>query len=297
MNSLFKILVTGLLGATMVMSPTFVLAQEANTTPVVVEDDVVLTHDRFESFNRGAFQFNDGWDQAVFKPIAKGYQKVVPAGSRGCVHGFFENLGVPYTAVNNILQGKIKAAGQDVCRFVVNTTIGVGGCFDVASKWNIPKHDEDFGQTLGKWGVPPGPFVMLPLLGPSTLRDALAKPIDFVADPIGYVQVIKVKNSLRGLKMVDTRTTLLETLDFVDDVAIDRYSMMRDAWLQKRAADVRDEDYAPDEAPISSSDNTADLAVATPDKAPQVDVVSTTELVPLNAKAPEVGNTILPAGK
>ena len=224
---------------------------DASANPSVV-DEVVLTRDRFESFNRGAFQFNDGWDQVMFKPIAKGYQKIVPAGSRGCVHGFFENLSVPYTALNNVLQGKFKAAGQDVCRFVVNTTVGVGGCIDMASKWRIPKHEEDFGQTLGKWGVPSGPFVMLPGLGPSTLRDALAKPIDFIADPIGYVKAIKIRNSLRGLKLVDTRTSLLETLEFVDDVAFDRYSMTRDAWLQKREADVRDEDYAPDEAPLGS---------------------------------------------
>lgn len=242
-----------LLGFSLMWALSNVQAQGVEVTqqPVVV-DDVVLTHDRFEAFNRGAFQFNDGWDQVLFKPIAKGYQKVVPANLRGCVHGFFENLRVPYTALNNILQGKLKSAGQDMCRFVVNTTVGVGGCIDMASKWHIPKHEEDFGQTLGKWGVPAGPFVMLPALGPSTLRDALAKPIDFIADPIGYVQAIKVRNSLRGLDVVDKRTSLLETLEFVDDVAIDRYSMTRDAWLQKREADVRDEDYAPDEVPLSS---------------------------------------------
>lgn len=297
MSSLFKILAVGSIGVTLFTNPTFALAQENSAVPVVIQDDVVITNDRFESFNRGAFEFNDGWDQAVFKPIAKGYKKVVPAGSRGCVHGFFENLSVPYTAVNNVLQGKIKAAGQDLCRFVVNSTVGVGGCFDIASKWNIPKHDEDFGQTLGKWGVPPGPFVMLPLMGPSTLRDALAKPIDFVGDPIGYVKVIKVKNSLRGLKVVDTRTTLLETLDFVDDVAIDRYSMMRDAWMQKRAADVRDEDYAPDEAPISSTpEATAPTGVAS-EKVSQLEVVLPTIPSPDNAKIPNIDNTIVPVGK
>ncbi len=245
-----------LLGLSLILTFASAHAQSTDAlvnSPVVV-DDVVLTRDRFEAFNRGAFQFNDGWDQIMFKPIAKGYQKIVPAGSRGCVHGFFENLSVPYTALNNVLQGKFKAAGQDVCRFVVNTTVGVGGCIDMASKWHIPKHEEDFGQTLGKWGVPSGPFVMLPGLGPSTLRDALTKPIDFIADPIGYVRAIKIRNSLRGLKLVDTRTSLLETLEFVDDVAFDRYSMTRDAWLQKREADVRDEDYAPDEAPLTSEE-------------------------------------------
>lgn len=281
MNTLMKGCLQGVLLTLMLGS-----AHAQNTdlsvgSPAV--DDVVLTRDRFEAFNRGAFQFNDGWDQVMFKPIAKGYQKIVPAGSRGCVHGFFENLSVPYTALNNVLQGKFKAAGQDMCRFVVNTTVGVGGCIDVASKWHIPKHEEDFGQTLGKWGVPSGPFVMLPALGPSTLRDALAKPIDFLADPMGYVRAIKVRNSLRGLKLVDTRTSLLETLEFVDDVAFDRYSMTRDAWLQKREADVRDEDYAPEEAPLSSE--TAPVESATHNElvkaSPVVSVVENAIVDPL----------------
>ena len=262
-----------LLGLSLIL--TFASAHAQSTDALVnspVVDDVVLTRDRFEAFNRGAFQFNDGWDQIMFKPIAKGYQKIVPAGSRGCVHGFFENLSVPYTALNNVLQGKFKAAGQDVCRFVVNTTVGVGGCIDMASKWHIPKHEEDFGQTLGKWGVPSGPFVMLPGLGPSTLRDALTKPIDFIADPIGYVRAIKIRNSLRGLKLVDTRTSLLETLEFVDDVAFDRYSMTRDAWLQKREADVRDEDYAPDEAPLTSEEAISAEPVAR--KEPEINTAS-----------------------
>jgi phospholipid-binding lipoprotein MlaA len=268
----------------------------AQTAPTNMSqtDDVVLTKDPFENFNRGAFQFNDGWDQVLFKPIAKTYQKVVPASGRGCVHGFFDNLGVPYTAVNNILQGKFKAAGQDICRFVVNTTVGVGGCFDVASKIGLPKHDEDFGQTLGKWGVPSGPFVMLPGLGPSTLRDALAKPVDFLADPIGYIQVIKLRNSLRGLKMVDTRTQLLETLEFVDDVALDRYTLMRDAWLQRREAQVRDEDYEPDVAPLSDAVTPAAPAPEAAAQAVEVNApVQAQPLEPLVEKAPELASAVI----
>lgn len=270
MNTIMRQCLLGL-SLTLTFASAHAQSTDAQVNSPVV-DDVVLTHDRFEAFNRGAFQFNDGWDQILFKPIAKGYQKIVPAGSRGCVHGFFENLSVPYTALNNVLQGKFKAAGQDVCRFVVNTTVGVGGCIDMASKWHIPKHEEDFGQTLGKWGVPSGPFVMLPGLGPSTLRDALTKPIDFIADPIGYVRAIKIRNSLRGLKLVDTRTSLLETLEFVDDVAFDRYSMTRDAWLQKREADVRDEDYAPDEAPLTSEEAISAEPVA--HKEPEINAAS-----------------------
>ena len=219
----------------------------------VVSDAVVLTSDPLEKFNRGSYKFNDVFDKALFRPVAKAYQKIVPTEGRGCIHGIFENLNVPYTAVNNVLQGKFKAAGQDICRFVVNSTIGLGGCIDVASKIGIPKHDEDFGQTLGVWGVPAGPFVMLPGLGPSTVRDALAKPVDFMADPIGYIKIIKARNISRGLRFVDTRTALLDTLDFADDVAFDKYALLRDAWLQNRESKVRDEDYEPEGKPLEAA--------------------------------------------
>lgn len=217
-----------------------------------VSDAVALTPDPLEKFNRASYGFNEAFDNVLLRPAAKAYQKVVPTGGRGCIHGIFENLSVPYTAVNNLLQGKFKAAGQDICRFVINSTVGLGGCFDVASQLDIPKHDEDFGQTLGVWGVPAGPFVMIPGLGPSTVRDALAKPIDMLADPIGYIQLIKVRNISRGLRLIDTRTTLLDTLDFADDVAFDKYALLRDVWLQNRESNVRDEDYEPEGKPLEA---------------------------------------------
>jgi phospholipid-binding lipoprotein MlaA len=253
--------------------------QNVATTMAVtpITDDVVLTKDRFENFNRGAYQFNDGWDQVAFRPIAKAYQKIVPEDPRGCVHGIFENLSMPYTALNNILQGKFKAAGQDLCRFVVNSTIGLGGCIDVASKWNIPKHDEDFGQTLGVWGVPSGPFIMLPGLGPSTVRDALAKAVDSLADPIGYIQAIKVRNSVRGLRFVDARTKLLDTMDFANDVAFDKYALLRDAWMQRREAQVRDEDYEPDVAPLANGEAAKTAMSNAP---PPVEVVAPVDTTP-----------------
>lgn len=154
----------------------------------------------------------------------------------------FDNLSTPYTAVNNILQGKVKSAGQDMGRVIVNSVLGIGGCFDVATKFGIPKHEEDFGQTLGVWGVPSGRFVMLPALGPSTMRDALAKPVDMLANPIGYITNIRLRNSLTGSKLVDTRANLLEVTDRLDESALDKYTMVRDAWAQRRAAQVRDED-------------------------------------------------------
>ncbi|MGL4768013.1 MAG: MlaA family lipoprotein [Formosimonas sp.] len=229
------------------------LAQAQTETVMAPEPALLATPDPLEKFNRDAFQMNEAYDEALFRPVAKAYQRVLPTKVRGCVHGVLGNLNEPYTAFNNVLQGKFKAAGQDMCRFIINSTVGLAGCVDVASKLGLPKHHEDFGQTLGKWGVPAGSFVMLPLLGPSSVRDALAKPIDLLADPIGYIKLIKLRNVARGVKLVDTRAELLGVTDLADDVAVDKYTLMRDAWLQSREAQVRDEDYEPEGQPLESA--------------------------------------------
>ena len=198
--------------------------------------------DPYERMNRNVYAFNDAVDKAAVKPVAKGYQKIVPKGLRLCASNMFSNLGEPYTAANNLLQGKPKSMLQDIGRLLLNSTLGIGGCIDVASAWGIPKHQEDFGQTLAVWGVPSGPYVVLPVLGPSTVRDALSKPVDFLANPIGYVTNVPLRNSLQGYKMLDTRTNLLEASDVVDQSALDPYVMVRDAWLQRRLAQIKDND-------------------------------------------------------
>lgn len=208
--------------------------------------------DPYEQTNRAVYALNDAVDKAAVKPLAKGYQKIIPKGPRLCASNIFSNLNEPYTAVNNLLQGKPKAMLQDIGRLLLNSTLGIGGCIDVASQWGIPKHQEDFGQTLAVWGVPSGPYVVLPVLGPSTVRDALSRPVDFLANPIGYVSHVPLRNSLQGYKMLDTRTNLLEVTDVVDQSALDPYVMTRDAWLQRRLAQIQDEDggYTPaDEKP------------------------------------------------
>ena len=215
---------------------------ELTTTETTDNVDADLAADPSEGINRKIFAVNETVDKAVIKPVAKGYKRVVPTGIRRCVSNMFDNLSTPYTAVNNVLQGKVKSAGQDIGRVLVNSVLGLGGCFDVATKFGIPKHDEDFGQTLAVWGVGSGRFVMLPGFGPSTVRDALAKPVDILANPIGYITNIRLRNSLTGYKFVDTRTNLLEVTDTLDESALDKYSMVRDAWLQRRAAQIRDED-------------------------------------------------------
>lgn len=205
-------------------------------------DEVDEFADPYERTNRKIYTFNDTVDKAAVKPLAKGYQKIIPEGPRLCASNMFSNLGEPYTAVNNLLQGKPKAMFQDIGRLLINSTLGIGGCVDVASQWGIPKHHEDFGQTLAVWGVPSGPYVVLPVLGPSTVRDALSKPVDFLANPIGYITHVPLRNSLQGYKMLNTRSNLLEATDTLEESALDPYVMVRDAWLQRRLAQIKDED-------------------------------------------------------
>lgn len=256
------------------------LAQAQETQSVQPSaDGVVLTvandesevYDPFEKFNRAMYDSNTVIDKYTLGPVSRGYSKVVPKPIQSCVTNVFQNLSVPYTAVNNLLQGKFKAAGQDVCRFVINSTVGLGGCIDVASKAKIPKHNEDFGQTLGKWGVKPGAYVMLPLLGPSNIRDTLAMPVDFFANPLGYKKFIKIRNYTTLLKVVDTRVQLQGTLDLIDEVALDKYTFMRDAWSQKREADVRDvDDFEGFDKPTSISIGDAQVITEVTIQAPTV---------------------------
>ena len=215
-------------------------AEPADATEPV--EEVEEFADPYERVNRNVYALNETVDKAAVKPLARAYQKVVPKGPRLCVSNMFSNLGEPYTAVNNLLQGKPKAMFQDIGRLLINSTLGIGGCIDVASQWGIPKHREDFGQTLAVWGVPSGPYVVLPVLGPSTVRDALSKPVDFLANPVGYITNVPLRNSLQGYKILDTRTNLLETTDTLEQSALDPYVMARDAWMQRRLAQIKDED-------------------------------------------------------
>lgn len=196
--------------------------------------------DPFESFNRSVFAFNDAVDQAVLKPVAKGYEAVVPRPARDMVGNFFGNLADLWTAANQLLQGKPAEAFSDLSRFVVNTTFGFGGIADVASEMGFEKHDEDFGQTLGWWGVPAGPYLVLPFLGPSTLRDA---PARFVDPSLAYNREfpdVGAHNSLYVLDLLRTRASLLKAEKILDEAALDRYTFMRDAWLQRRRHHVFD---------------------------------------------------------
>jgi phospholipid-binding lipoprotein MlaA len=196
--------------------------------------------DPYENLNRKVFVVNQVFDQVLLKPVAKGYSNYAPDFIQTTIGNFFGNLADVWTAVNNFLQGKPREGIQDTGRVAVNTVFGVAGLADVATKLGLPKHQEDFGQTLGVWGVKPGPYVMLPLFGPSTMRDALAKPLDLYADPLNLSTSADVEYSLRAMRLVDDRARLLPTTDMIEKVALDPYQFVRDAHFQQREARVND---------------------------------------------------------
>ena len=190
--------------------------------------------DPLESMNRGIFSFNEGLDNAVLKPVATAYQTVTPRVARQGVTNFFDNLGDAWSFVNNALQGQGEGAYNSMVRFTVNSVLGIGGLFDIASEAGILRHKQDFGQTLGRWGVPTGPYLVLPFWGPSTLRDASGQIVDAYGYPANNIDNIRLRNSLYGLRVVNTRADLLKAGDMLDSVALDKYSLMRDVYLRSR---------------------------------------------------------------
>lgn len=190
--------------------------------------------DPWESFNRGVFSFNDAADKALFKPVATVYRNVTPSLVRAGVSNFFGNLDDAWSFVNSLLQLKMTAAVNNFMRFNVNTVMGIGGIFDVATEMRIERSREDFGQTLGRWGVAPGPYVVLPIFGPSTLRDTVALPVDFKGDIAANLNNVAARNSLKVLDQLETRAGLLSFSNSLDEVALDKYSFTRDAFLQRR---------------------------------------------------------------
>jgi phospholipid-binding lipoprotein MlaA len=195
--------------------------------------------DRFERANRAIHGFNDALDRGVAKPVAKAYVKITPAPVRTGFSNFFRNLASPTVIANNLLQLKVKEFATETARLVVNTTLGIGGLFDPATQFGLPAGNEDFGQTLGRWGVPAGPYVVLPILGPSSVRDTFGFAADQFTDPKNYVKDDYTAWGLTGMSLVDTRAELLATENVLDQ-ANDPYSFMRNAYLQRREYLVKD---------------------------------------------------------
>jgi phospholipid-binding lipoprotein MlaA len=205
--------------------------------------------DPLEGFNRGTFAFNEGVDKVVLKPVATLYRDAVPPLVRTGVSNFFGNLGDAWSAANALLQFHLQDAEEDFARFHLNTMFGLFGIFDIASDANIERHREDFGQTLGRWGLPSGPYLVLPLLGPSTLRDTVALPVDWRYDLISSVRPYDVRAVTYGVRAVDVRSNLLRVSGVLDEAALDKYSFTRDAYLQRRRAEIFDHDEDDHEVP------------------------------------------------
>jgi phospholipid-binding lipoprotein MlaA len=202
--------------------------------------------DPWEPLNRTIFGVNTAIDNVTLKPIAKGYQAIIPSPVRTGVSNFYSNLATPGSVVNNFLQGKPKRGLSELTRFVFNSTMGLGGILDVATAAGLETYSEDFGQTAAVWGVPSGPYVMLPLIGPSTLRDALLFPIDAIT-PLYYYDNTSVRDKLQVLRIINLRSRLLVTEKFLED-SKDRYITLRESYLQNREYVIYDGNPPEDDA-------------------------------------------------
>lgn len=215
--------------------------------------------DPLEPWNRGVYKFNDAVDRAVLKPVAVAYQESTPELLRKGIGNFFANLEDAWTTLNGLFQLKGQVAAESFTRFWVNTFMGLGGVLDVATEMQIERHSEDFGQTLGYWGVGPGPYIMLPLLGPSTLRDTAALPVDWRGDLVLQTDDVPTRNTAVAVRAVHQRARLLKQEGVLEGAALDKYTFLRDAYLQHRRNDVYDGD--PPEEPMIDDIEPADEPV------------------------------------
>lgn len=197
-------------------------------------------NDPFEGFNRAMFTFNDTVDRAALKPAAQAYEAVLPSFVQTGIGNFFGNIGDLWTAVNQLLQGNGANGASDIMRVAINTTFGLGGLLDIGSEARLPKHKADFGQTLGVWGVASGPYVVLPVFGPSTLRDTAAFPVDSYGDLWRYKRPVNWRNVGYVVRVIDRRAQLLNAGNLLDDAALDKYQFVRDAYMQRRLSQIED---------------------------------------------------------
>lgn len=198
--------------------------------PALAED----VRDPYEGFNRAVFAFNEGLDKALIKPLARGYVTVLPAPVRTGIGNVYSNVGDVFIAVNNVLQGKPADAVGDTARFVFNSTMGLFGLIDIASAMGLEKHNEDFGQTLGRWGVGPGPYLVLPVYGPRDVRDGVGLAVEVAADPVGRIAHVPTRNTAMAIRLINDRAELLPADEIIEEAALDKYAYLRDAYLQRR---------------------------------------------------------------
>jgi phospholipid-binding lipoprotein MlaA len=238
--------------------------------------------DPIEGFNRAVFAFNEGLDSAIIKPVAIGYDAVLPSPIRTGVTNFFGNIDDLFIGVNNLLQGKVPEALSDWGRVVINTTVGLLGVIDFASDAGLEKHTEDFGQTFGRWGVGDGAYVVVPVFGPRTARDTVGLVLDVAVDPVAQHRPIAPRNAAIALRLVDDRANLLPADKVIEEAALDKYSYMRDAYLQRRRNLIYDGN--PPREPAANAEEadrpaTAEAGVIEPraEAAPEAVVVAHTE--------------------
>ena len=196
--------------------------------------------DPIEGFNRAMFSFNEGLDTVIIKPVAQGYDTALPTPVKTGVTNFFGNIADVFIAVNNLLQGKVPEAASDAGRFLVNSTVGILGVFDWATDMGLEKHEEDFGQTFGRWGVGNGAYVVVPFFGPRTVRDTVGLVLDVKADPVANVDHIPTRNTLLAVRIASDRATLLPADKVIEEAALDKYSYVRDGYLQRRRSLIHD---------------------------------------------------------
>ena len=190
--------------------------------------------DPLEPLNRAMFGFNDTVDDAVVRPVAKAYRAALPGIVRTGISNFFSNLEDVWISVNDVLQGKVQQGFEDFGRFLLNSTFGIAGIFDIASEAGLLKNSEDFGQTLGSWGIGTGAYLVLPILGPSTVRDGFGLLLDTQTDLVFRIDGVRVHNSLYLTRAISTRANLLDATSVLETAALDKYAFVRDAWLQRR---------------------------------------------------------------
>jgi phospholipid-binding lipoprotein MlaA len=196
--------------------------------------------DPWEGLNRGVYKFNDTFDEYLARPVARAYVSVLHQEIRTRIANFFSNLQDPLISLNNLLQGKFEDGVNDFARFAFNSTFGLLGIHDVATDWGLEKHNEDFGQTFGRWGAGPGPYLVLPVLGSSTLRDGIGLGFDWTLDPLSEIRPINLRNSLVAVRGINLRADLLEASRILEEAALDRYVFQRDAFLQRRRSLIYD---------------------------------------------------------
>lgn len=258
--------------------------------------------DPLEPLNRAIFGFNEAVDKAVVKPVAKGYETVIPNPFRMMVRNFFSNINDVVIVFNDLLQLKLVQAVADTGRVLVNSTVGLLGLADVAGPIGLEKHNEDFGQTLGRYGIGSGPYLVLPIIGPSSVRDGIGLAVDRHVDPVFRIDHIPTRNEALALKFIDTRSRLLDTEKVLEEAALDKYEFLRDAYLQRRRNLIYDGKPPPEEEDENANDSGKDSS-SVPMEAPKVSAEVQSDPAPVSvaggianpapaAPAPETTNAI-----